>query len=242
MWSSTNYFDPEVFEELEKDTLNFSSKGSIFLLGDFNSRTGKYSDSVCHDGHNIITKDQSDSDFRLSRRNSYDNELNSHGKRLLDISRSADLKILSGRVSGDTLGEPTFHGRNGISVIDYAICDQDLFSNVSHFVVKQPCSLSNHSPIVIRMNINTSISELNSSHENNLLSRLHMRFLWENDSATKFKDILRSSDLQMLIRDYSEDDIPNEDVNTSLGKVENMLISAAKRCLKIRIRKNRKKK
>ena len=85
------------------------------------------------------------------------------------------------------------------------------------------------------MNINTSISELNSSHENNPLSRPPMQFLWENDSATKFKDILRSPDLEMLIRDFSEDDIPYGDVNTSLPKVENMLISAAKRCLKIRI-------
>ena len=38
----------------------------------------------------------------------------------------------------------------------------------------------------------------------------------------------------MLIRDYSEDGILDEDVDTSLGKVEN--ISAAKRCLKIRIK------
>ena len=37
------------------------------------------------------------------------------------------------------------------------------------------------------------------------------------------------------IRDYIEDGIPDEDVNyTLLGKVKNMLISAAKRCLKIR--------
>ena len=171
---TSNYFDPEIFEALEKDVLNFSSKGSIFLLGDFNSRTGKYSDSVCHDGHNIITNDLSDSSFRPRRRNSYDNEFNSHGKRLLDICKSADLKILNGRVNGDTLGRPTFHGRNGISVIDYAICDQDLFPYVSHFVVKQPCSLSDHSPIVTWININTSISELNSSHENNPLSRLPM--------------------------------------------------------------------
>jgi len=42
----------------------------------------------------------------------------------------------------------------------------------------------------------------------------------------------------MFIRDYSEDDIPNEDVNTSLGKVQNIFISAAKRSFKIRKRKN----
>ena len=83
--------------------------------------------------------------------------VNSHGKRLLDICKSADLKLLNGRVSGDTLGRPTFHGRNGISVIDYAICDQDLFLNVSNFVVKQPYSLSDHSPIVAWININTSV-------------------------------------------------------------------------------------
>ena len=52
-------------------------------------------------------------------------------------------------------------------------------------------------------------------------------------------DILRSLDLQMLIRDYSEEDIA-DDVNTSLGNVEYMLISAAKGCLKIRIKKSYK--
>lgn len=84
------------------DILTFSSKGSILLLGDFNSKTGKYSDTVCHDGNNIITKNERfDSLLRPSRRNSYDNELNSHGKRFHGICKSADLKILNGGVSGD---------------------------------------------------------------------------------------------------------------------------------------------
>ena len=68
-----------------------------------------------------------------------------------------------------------------------------------------------------------------------------MQFLWENDSASKFKDVLRSPDLQMLIRDYLDDDNSFLDVNTRLKKVENMLISAAKRSLKIRKPKLRKK-
>ena len=42
-----------------------------------------------------------------------------------------------------------------------------------------------------------------------------MQFLWENDSASKFKDVLRSSDLQMLIRDYLDDDNSFLDVNTA---------------------------
>ena len=43
------------------------------------------------------------------------------------------------------------------------------------------------------------------------------------------KDVLRSPDLQMLIRDYLDNDNSFLDVNTRLKKVENMLISAAKR-------------
>ena len=41
------YFCPELFEELENDIEKFSAFGSILLMGDFNSRTGKYSDNVC---------------------------------------------------------------------------------------------------------------------------------------------------------------------------------------------------
>ena len=46
--NNSNYYYPELFEELEKDILNFATKGSILLMGAFNARTGKYSDSVCH--------------------------------------------------------------------------------------------------------------------------------------------------------------------------------------------------
>ena len=177
----------------------------------------------------VIVNDQSEYSYCPIRRNSYDNELNSHGKRLLDICRSADLKILNGRVSGDTLLRATFHGRNGIvSVVDYTICDQDTLSNVANFVVKQPCSLSDHSSIITWLNINTNISELEPSHESNRLSRLPIQFLWEKDSAPKFKDILRSADLQTLIREYIDDDTPIQDVNTKLEKVENIIIIAAK--------------
>ena len=45
------YFYPELFEELKKDIEKFSAFGSIFLIGDFNSRTGKYSDNVCQEGN-----------------------------------------------------------------------------------------------------------------------------------------------------------------------------------------------
>ena len=43
---NSNYFCPDLFDELENDIEKFSSLGSILLMGDLNSRTGKYSDIV----------------------------------------------------------------------------------------------------------------------------------------------------------------------------------------------------
>ena len=35
--NNSNYYDRELFEELEKDILNFATKGLILLMGDFNA-------------------------------------------------------------------------------------------------------------------------------------------------------------------------------------------------------------
>ena len=77
-------------------------------MGDLNSTTGKYPDSVSQ-GNNIITNDQSEYALSFNQRNSFDNALNNHGKRLVEICRSANLRILNGRVSGDSLGRTTFY-------------------------------------------------------------------------------------------------------------------------------------
>ena len=76
-------------------------------MGDFNSRTGKYSVTVSQEGNDIIDNDQSKSAFELVQRTSFDNVLNRHGKQLLDICKNLDLRIVNGRVNGDTLGRPT---------------------------------------------------------------------------------------------------------------------------------------
>ena len=82
----------------------------------------------------------------------------------MEICRSADLRILNGRINGDSLGRPTFHGKSGISVIDYSICDQDLLRNIPSFIVKEPNSLSNHSPIITWLKVNHHLDN-DSSNE-----------------------------------------------------------------------------
>ena len=64
--NSSKYFLPEMFEDLENDIETFYSQGSILLMGDFNSRTGKYSDCVSQEGNTS----------RSTQRNSFDNNIN----------------------------------------------------------------------------------------------------------------------------------------------------------------------
>ena len=210
-------------------------------MGDFNSRTGKYSDTVSQEGNDIIDNDQSKSAFEPDQRNSFDNVLNSHEKQLLDICKNLDLRIVNGRVNGDTLGRPTFHGRNGTSVIDYIICDQSTFLNITGFVVKQPSYLSDHSAIVAWLNLSTNLptSETQTLNYTSRLLRLPRQFCWENDSYLKFRNTLRTEPIQILIREYL--DRNSEDENVSLDDAVNIFTAASKNCLKIKIKRSRKR-
>ena len=66
----------------------------------------------------------------LTKRQNFDNIVNDHGKQLLDLCKTCDLRILNGRSKGDTLGKFTFHSINGISTVDYIIVGHDLFTGV----------------------------------------------------------------------------------------------------------------
>ena len=57
------------------------------------------------------------------------------------------LTILNGRVTGDSFGQITSHQKNGISVVDCIIIEQDLFPLVQSFVVRVPNYLCDHSQL-----------------------------------------------------------------------------------------------
>ena len=108
------------------------------------------------------------------------NELNNHGKRLLEICKNTDLGILNGKLCGDSIGGPTFHSILDVSVIDYAISDQDLLRHIANFIVKEQSSYSDHRPVVTWLNINTMkqnpVIQLLTIH----FLHLSKHYIWEN--------------------------------------------------------------
>ena len=101
--------------------------------------------------------------------------------------KTFDLRTVNGRVNGDTLGRPTFHGKNGTSVIDSLICDQCTFLNVGNFDVKQPSYLSDHSAIVAWLNLSTSLieDETHPPNSSNRLVTLNIDNGLDNDDASQ---------------------------------------------------------
>ena len=80
--------------------LLMNQKGcEIVLVGDFNARTGNENDT--------ITPDKSDELFDINfttpppARNSRDTDMDQRGKDILDVCKSADLRIINGRKTGD---------------------------------------------------------------------------------------------------------------------------------------------
>ena len=86
--------------------------------------------------------------YAFKTRKNFDNIINEHGKSLLEICKSCDLRILNGRTKGDSFGKITYHSAKGISVVDYIIASQEMLHLVENLIVKQPTIYSDRSQII----------------------------------------------------------------------------------------------
>ena len=69
----------------------------------------------------------------------------SHGKRLLSLSKTAGLRKLNGRSLDDHFGQCTCFSHNGMpSVIDYMLSSIELLNYVDYFHVHSPMYISIH--------------------------------------------------------------------------------------------------
>jgi hypothetical protein len=241
----SQYFDQEIFDELENDIINFLSKGNAILLGDLNARTSTLEDSVPQDGNNYIN-DLRYNSLQPKNRLNFDNTTNRHGLQLINTCKNTDLRILNGRTKGDSLGRPTFHGRNGTSTVDYAICDQETFQNINHFVVKPPTYLSDHSQIIAWVDINKSLPESGTNvpkPEQTPLHKLPPQFEWSESSKINFRQTLKSTEIQRKLDNFIQSTFTDDEkgVNNCVTEFQNILTDAAKKSLKIRKKKTRRK-
>ena len=129
---------------LENNTQNSCH---LLVCGDFNSRTSTQPDFVVNDDpvHMSVLPDDYTPDMQLPRFSEDKGHVNNNGLLLLDMCKQTGLRIMNGRVGGDTgIGRYTFVGSRGSSVVDYVIASQELFKFVKYFEVQEPNILSDH--------------------------------------------------------------------------------------------------
>lgn len=131
----------------------------LFVVGDFNSRTGVIDDFI--EGSGIHNNEGFDTSCNLFRdvsstkddldclgicidRHNMDTCTNNNGHRLIDLCRCTDIRLVNGRFGIDRkVGRFTYHYQ---STIDYAIASPELMMGINNFYVN---SLHKHSPICI---------------------------------------------------------------------------------------------
>ena len=125
-------YNIDLFDRLEEDIMLYSTKGSVFLTGDVNSRTGVKPDYV----NNAFGR--TDDYLNIAEipmcRTSKDKTVNRFGDRLLDLCKATSLCIVNGRLYGDAnVGAYTCMTANGESLIDYLLTAYANFLPIDRF-------------------------------------------------------------------------------------------------------------
>ena len=171
--------------------------------------------------------------------------INSNGKKVIEICKKCDLRILNGRTLGDSLGRPTFHGINGTSTVDYIICNQNLVPNIKHFIVRAPCYLSDHNQIITWLDLHKTSSLDNDSdtHFQPPLEKLPFQYTWNSNVKDIFIKELKSKETQRKLTDFINTDFSNDKKGTNqcLNEFQNIISHVSEKSLKIKKKKRRQR-
>ncbi|VDH97552.1 Hypothetical predicted protein [Mytilus galloprovincialis] len=232
--SYTKSLDLDYFDILEKEISLFSEQGQNILGGDLNARTGIGFDFIKEDnGAHFPLFDGYCPDNKLSQRQSMDKIVTSRGRQLNDLCIQLGLRILNGRIFGDSLGQHTSYQYGGNSVIDYFIVSEQLLEYISFFKVhKFDGLMSDHCKISLMINVNCFLHVVNPK-----LTGIPNKYKWDDNSETKFKLALESNLVKALIKEF-ENSISNN-FSIEKNKIENIvnnfnkiIYDAADQCLK----------
>ena len=89
-----------------------------------------------------------DRDTWLTNRVNADNTIDSYGRRLLLFCQTTNLFLANGRLGDDrNVGQFTFSSHNGLSVVDYLLCNITDSQIIADFKILDFNEFSDHSPV-----------------------------------------------------------------------------------------------
>ena len=117
--SSVYARDVDIFHDFTNEIDQYSTQGSVAIIGDLNARIGVKNESrITLNIDQDISVPGLVSKSELPSRNSEDITVNSRGRKLLNLKTNHDLLLANGRICGDLRGKHTCCQWNGSSVVD----------------------------------------------------------------------------------------------------------------------------
>ena len=110
----------DLFDLLQNDVYDIENVGSLYLIGDLNSRVGVKSGYIFLDKFNVEIDDADYIADSPIPRSSLNKTCNSFGVKLLDFCKCTGLRIVNGRLYNDNLNESFIES---IDILSSHICD-----------------------------------------------------------------------------------------------------------------------
>jgi exonuclease III len=157
-----DHMPDDLFEDIQTKLAKYDRRGDIIILGDLNSRTGGLQEYIRNDSneHLPVLPLYTDTEATFDR-HSQDTNVNSYGRKFIDLCRSVPLRILNGRKLGDLMGNFTCQNPRGRSVVDYCAASPSLFNKISYFRVGHLMPVhSDHCPVDISLKVSVARTPL----------------------------------------------------------------------------------
>ena len=201
-------------------------------MGDFNARTGTSNDFIDLD---MVSRVEDDilppsylEDKVLPMRSNVDKHMNVQGQNLLDLCIESKLRIVNGRIMGDSLGYKTYYGPRGSSSIDFIIAAEELFNYFLFINVMPPTELSDHCVVwcgmKMKVHCNCDTDGLDIEHH-----VLPEKYVIDSDSQQKYVASLVDEESACLLQTFLQN-IDNDselDINSLSHQLTKIIQNAA---------------
>lgn len=217
-------FNFDFFDFLNSEIRKYSQFGSVFIVGDLNSRTSDQLDYVPDINLNryVDIPLNENTALKLPVRKNRDPQSNNFGTKLLSLCKENNLAIVNGRLEQ---GQCTYHGvyrnRPVQSTVDYLIADVNDFNSISNMTVLDISEFSDHCPIVFTLNC-----AFNAAKDN---YRSYDKIIWDTSGKDDFLEILNSrrSSFDAIINSLSCGEI---DINQCVDDFSNIVHDISSKC------------
>ena len=225
---------PNSLELIEGQIRKFSQEGEVLLVGDLNARTALELDYVDNDTDRFISPLASyPVDSPPCPRSNQDEAINSRGRELIDLCIATRMRILNGRVPGDSLGFYTCHKYNGSSTVDYAIASDSLLKDIQYLHVNRDITdLSDH--CMVSVALGNFCFQISNRESTLTMDTIPAGFKWDKQSALLFQQALCGPETRRMLegilnKTYDES---KQGVEAAVTEINNVILTAASSSLR----------